>query len=384
MKIKEMEFRGFVHEFEGFSQYSDLEDNLAVDIVEPEPGIELEQSPSMAKVDRTLDEQSRILYPYFKVMAGERLLTRRDEVEISARIKKCQSKIEEIKALQDRLLRVKEKESCGNGARPRVGVGKERSRQLNILRALMKVYSEAAKRLKDRFVKANLRLVVSIAKRYTGMGLPLPDLIQEGNMGLMRAVDRFDHKMGCKFSTYASWWIHQAAGRSLMDQTRTIKVPLYLQEEARKLYKICSMLQRERRRKLTAEEIAGELQISVNLVHRILNAEKNVISLDSPITGTQEITLLDVVVDELLPAPDSISDRETLKEKIRDALRVLTPRENEILRMRYGLDQSHTFTLDELGKEFGITRERIRQIEKAAIEKLAKSSKRETLDGFRG
>ena len=203
-------------------------------------------------------------------------------------------------------------------------------------------------------------------------------------MGLMRAVDRFDHKMGCKFSTYASWWIHQAAGRSLMDQTRTIKVPLYLQEEARKLYKICSMLQRERRRKLTAEEIAGELQISVNLVHRILNAEKNVISLDSPITGTQEITLLDVVVDELLPAPDSISDRETLKEKIRDALRVLTPRENEILRMRYGLDQSHTFTLDELGKEFGITRERIRQIEKAAIEKLAKSSKRETLDGFRG
>ena len=144
------------------------------------------------------------------------------------------------------------------------------------------------------------------------------------------------------------------------------------------------MLQRERRRKLTAEEIAGELQISVNLVHRILNAEKNVISLDSPITGTQEITLLDVVVDELLPAPDSISDRETLKEKIRDALRVLTPRENEILRMRYGLDQSHTFTLDELGKEFGITRERIRQIEKAAIEKLAKSSKRETLDGFRG
>lgn len=384
MKIKEMEFRGFVHEVEDFFSYSDLEDNLAVDIVEPGPGIELEQTPSMAKVDRTLDEQFRILYPYFKLMASERLLTRRDEVEISARIKKCQSKIEEIRALQDRLLRVNEKESFRNGARRRVRVGKEQSRQLNVLRALMNAYSEAAKRLKDRFVKANLRLVVSIAKRYTGMGLPLPDLIQEGNMGLMRAVDRFDYRMGCKFSTYASWWIHQAAGRSLMDQTRTIKVPVYLQEEARKLYKISSMLQRERRRKLTAEEIAEELQIPVNLVHRILNAEKNVISLDSPIAGTQEITLLDVMVDEVLPAPDSISDRETLKQKIKDALSVLTPRENEILRMRYGLDQSHTLTLDELGREFGITRERIRQIEKAAIEKLAKSSKRETLDGFRG
>jgi len=384
MKLREMEFKGFIQEDEEFFPYSDIEDTSVLRIVEPKPGIELEQPPSTEKVERTLDEQFRILYPYFKVMAGELLLTRKDEIEISARIRKCQSKIEEIKALQDSLSKGKEEKSFRNGDRHKIRMGKRRSRQRNILNALMKVYSAAAKRLKDRFVKANLRLVVSIAKRYRGMGLPLPDLIQEGNIGLIRAVDRFDHKMGCKFSTYASWWIHQATGRSLMDQTRTIKVPVYLQEEARKLYKICSMLQKEMKRKLTAEEISQELKIPIDLVQRILTAEKYVISLDSPIIATEQNTLLDSMVDEVLPAPDSLSDSEALKEKIKDALKVLSPRENEILRMRYGVGQDDTFTLDELGREFGLTRERIRQIEKAAIGKLAKSSMRETLQGFRG
>jgi RNA polymerase primary sigma factor len=384
MKLREMEFKGFIQEDEGFFPSSDIEDTLVLDMAEPKPGIELEQPPSTEKVERTLDEQFRILYPYFKVMGSERLLTRKDEIEISARIRKCQSKIEEIKALQDSLSKGKEEKSFRNGDQHKIRMGKRRSRQRNILNALMKVYSAAATRLKDRFVKANLRLVVSIAKRYTGMGLPLPDLIQEGNIGLIRAVDRFDHKMGCKFSTYASWWIHQAAGRSLMDQTRTIKVPVYLQEEARKLYKICSVLQKETKRKLTAEEISQELKIPIDLVQRILTAEKYVISLDSPIVAREQNTLLDSMVDEVLPAPDSLSDSEALKEKIKDALKVLSPRENEILRMRYGVDQDDTFTLDELGREFGLTRERIRQIEKAAIGKLAKSSMREILKGFRG
>jgi RNA polymerase primary sigma factor len=144
------------------------------------------------------------------------------------------------------------------------------------------------------------------------------------------------------------------------------------------------MLQKEMKRKLTAEEISQELKIPIDLVQRILTAEKYVISLDSPIIATEQNTLLDSMVDEVLPAPDSLSDSEALKEKIKDALKVLSPRENEILRMRYGVDQDDTFTLDELGREFGLTRERIRQIEKAAIGKLAKSSMRETLQGFRG
>jgi RNA polymerase primary sigma factor len=144
------------------------------------------------------------------------------------------------------------------------------------------------------------------------------------------------------------------------------------------------MLQKEMKRKLTAEEISRELEIPVNFVQRILDAEKHVVSLDSPIVDMEQKTLLDFMVDEVSPPPDSLSDKEALKETIKDALKVLSPRENEILRMRYGVDRDDTFTLDELGREFGLTRERIRQIEKAAIEKLAKSSMRETLKGFRG
>lgn len=383
MKIKEMEFNGSVRRSEGFFAYSDLEDTMA-EMVEPGHGIEFDQSSSTDKLDRRLDEQFRILYPYFKVMAIEPLLTRREEIEISIRIKKCQLKIEEIRALQASLSKEREMGSSRNANGRKIRRGKRISSRENILKALIKVYSDTAKRLRDRFVRANLRLVVSIAKRYVGMGLPLQDLIQEGNIGLMRAVDKFDHKMGCKFSTYASWWIHQATGRSIMDQTRTIRVPVYLQEEARRLYKMCSKLQKEIRRKLTPEEISNELQIPVTLVTRILKAEKNVVSLDAPIVVSEQIPLLDFIVDEVLPSPDSITDRATLTEKISDALAVLTPRENEILRMRYGLGRNGTVTLDELAREYGITRERIRQIEKAAIQKLAKSGMREALESFRG
>jgi RNA polymerase primary sigma factor len=341
---------------------------------------------SKSKSEDTPDEQLRLLYVYFKDMSVEPLFTAQEEVEISAKIKKCESRSRELVSLVGKLAdgKIKIKLQGRNGhrnghSRLKNGYLEKRIKSLN---AFIRVYSENAKRFKQRFVKANLRLVITISRKYMGRGLPLSDLIQEGNMGLMRAVERFDHRKGFKFSTYASWWIHQAILRALQGQTRTIKVPVYLLEQANRVYKVNALLAKKLNRKPTPKEIARKSGITVEVVKRILRSTKDAISLDTPILDGEKTTLLDSIADNDTVIPDSLVAKSDLTDKLREALMLLNPREEEILRLRFGIDQHSTYTLDEIGRKFNLTRERIRQIEKAALGKLATSDIKDHLESF--
>jgi RNA polymerase primary sigma factor len=330
----------------------------------------------------TPDEQFRLLYVYFKDMAVESLLTAKEEIEVSAQIKKCEAKAKEFAIVIEKLAKNKDKSTSRKKTLSSNISQADLTKRIDSLMAFIKVYTDRALELKERFVKANLRLVVSISKRYMGRGLPLTDLIQEGNVGLMRAVERFDHTKGYKFSTYASWWIHQAISRALLDQTRTIRVPVYVLEQASKVYRISSMLHKEMGRKPLPDEVAEVAGISVEGVKRILESTNDAARLDTPILDGEKTTLLDFISDDKSPAPDSVMASTALTHEIRDALNVLTPREEEIIRLRFGIDQDSTYTLDEIGRRFDLTRERIRQIEKRALEKLATSEMGEILRSF--
>ena len=342
------------------------------------------RSRKQKQSDETPDEQLRLLYVYFKDMSVEPLFTAQEEVEISAKIKKCEARSREIELLVERLSigNLKARAPKGRLSSRSAAKAADLEKRIKSLAAFVRVYSENAKRYKQRFVKANLRLVITISRKYMGRGLPLSDLIQEGNMGLMRAVERFDHRKGFKFSTYASWWIHQAILRALQGQTRTIKVPVYLLEQANRVYKVNSLLAKKLGRKPTPKEIARKSGISVEVVKRILRSTKDAISLDTPILDGEKTTLLDSIADNDTVIPDSLVAKSDLTDKLRQALTLLNPREEEILRLRFGIGQHSTYTLDEIGRKFNLTRERIRQIEKAALGKLACSEIKDHLESF--
>jgi len=279
---------------------------------------------------------------YFKEMSRVPLLTREEEVKLAKRLRRG-------------------RESRRQLARDSHGP-QEKAR----LKRLIKVGEEARRHL----IKANTRLVVSIAKRYKGHGVPFLDLIQEGNLGLITAVEKFDHRRGNRLSTYATWWIRQSISRALGEQGRNIRIPVHMNDRIRKLYKTAERLEREQGRRPTPEEIAEEMNIEPRKVQWMMRVSRRPFSLERTVGNDGETELVNFIEDKEAPAPSEVASQHLLAEKIEDVLFTLSPREARILRLRFGLQNGHSYTLEEVGQRFGLTRERIRQIQSEALKKL--------------
>jgi RNA polymerase primary sigma factor len=238
---------------------------------------------------------------------------------------------------------------------------------------------DAARR---RLIKANTRLVISVAKRYVGQGVPFLDLVQEGNLGLMKAVDKFDYTRGYKFSTYATWWIRQAVSRAVSDQGRTIRLPVHIGDKLRLLHRASRELEQDQGRPASPEEIAGTLTVAPDRVRRLLRLSRRPLSLEQPVGEEEETMLGSFIADDEAPPPPAMADNAILRERLEGILETLQPREARILRLRFGLQDGRNYTLEEVGQKFGLTRERIRQIEAHALNRLRHPSRSRQLRDF--
>jgi len=280
-----------------------------------------------------------------------------------------------IKELQDEIIKIQEKLGDLFDEDLRLSDIKDINRRISIGEA-------KARRAKKEMVEANLRLVISIAKKYTNRGLLFLDLIQEGNIGLMKAVDKFEYRRGYKFSTYATWWIRQAITRSIADQARTIRIPVHMIETINKLNRISRQILQEKGREPLPEELAERMEMPEEKVRKVLKIAKEPISMETPIGDDEDSHLGDFIEDSNIQAPSDSASFEGLRRTTRDALSGLTPREAKVLRMRFGIDMNTDHTLEEVGKQFDVTRERIRQIEAKALRKLRHPSRSDQLKTF--
>ena len=340
----------------------DSDDEILLD-VDDEDEIEVE------KIDLSVPDGVSIEDPvrmYLKEIGKVPLLSAEEEIELAKNMEAGAVAKEKIAILKSREENATEEELA------------EIKEEIKNLQKDLDAGDEAKKRLAE----ANLRLVVSIAKRYVGRGMLFLDLIQEGNLGLIKAVEKFDYRKGYKFSTYATWWIRQAITRAIADQARTIRIPVHMVETINKLIRVSRQLLQELGREPTPEEIAEEMHMSVERVREILKISQEPVSLETPIGEEEDSHLGDFIQDDNVPVPADAAAFTMLKEQLEDVLSTLTDREQKVLRLRFGLDDGRARTLEEVGKEFNVTRERIRQIEAKALRKLRHPSRSRKLKDY--